>query len=140
VFRIGEATGAADKIRSRGADAGAAGQHDAGGQPPRTRSAALPAGDDFRALLARLAESEASNELERRSGASPVEDAVVDTAHDDAPIVETIAVRAGAAAVETTAAKRDCNGIDAGAERCTRFRPRIPRSPRCVASWRRCAP
>jgi len=71
---------------------------------PAPEAPRLPAGDDFRALLARLAESEASNEREVAIEAPVVEDVGIATANDDAPIVETLAVDVGAAAVETTAA------------------------------------
>ena len=102
VFRIGEAPVQPAKIETAAPTLAQLTSHTPADTRPATEAPRLPAGDDFRALLARLAESEASNACEAAVEAQPVVDATIDTANDDAPIIAPMAFDADAAAVHTT--------------------------------------
>src|SRR4249919_4160396 len=104
VFRIGEAPVQPAKIETAAPTLAQLTSPTPADTRPAPQAPRLPAGDDFRALLARLAESEASNEREVAIEAPAVDDVGIATANDDAPVIETIAADIGAAAVETTAA------------------------------------
>ena len=103
VFRIGEAPAQQAKSETAAPTLAQLVSTTPADTRPAPEAPRLPAGDDFRALLARLAESEASNEREVAIEAPAVEDRGIPTAND-APVVEAIAADVGTAAVETIAA------------------------------------
>ena len=85
VFRIGEAPAQPTKSETVAPTLAQLVSTTPADTRPAPEAPRLPAGDDFRALLARLAESEASNAREAAIEPSPVEAVIVETANDDAP-------------------------------------------------------